>query len=152
MWSCKYGYSWWNTGADGLAMWTTRSMAFHYNHRPASVDKNTWLQSYTLIVFQWEVHLENGVPLLQHNLVPPVKNQSWSESINAVQTQIQKYRIVNTFCRFQIRNTEIQEYRKTEQFILGAGLCSDQFLQVSNCVVLVAFDPHLNNDFNFLLF
>ena len=40
----------------GLAMWTTRSMAFHYN-RPASVDKNTWLQSYTLNVFQREVHL-----------------------------------------------------------------------------------------------
>ena len=68
-------------------------------------------------------HLENGVPLLQHNFIPP--------EIQGVNVELVKY--ILTVVRKKIT--------------LCASLCCDQFLQVSNCVVLVAFDTNLNHFF-----
>ena len=67
--------------------WSSHVNNKYYN-QPASAEENTWLQSCTLFGFQYEVHLENGVPLLQHNLIPP-KDQSWSETINILHTDIE---------------------------------------------------------------
>ena len=47
-------------GMTNLAMWTL-SIAFHYNPGYRVIELHILMK----------IHLENGVPLLQHNLIPP---------------------------------------------------------------------------------
>ena len=66
-----------------------------------------------LIVLQCNVILEDGVPLLQHDLVPPVTQDSYKRLF-------------------------------TDSFLLPCTrLGSDELLEVSNGVVLIAFNPDL---------
>ena len=101
-------------GLAGLAMWTTRiTINLHLRKRTPGYKVAHFLVFNTRFTLKMVYHFFSTI--LSHLKIKAGQKQS-------------------IFSTLKMRSSEL---------VLGASLCSDQFLQVSNCVVLVAFDAHL---------